>query len=132
MSRAILLAFFLTTAVSAQSTDVPAYTWSATGPLLVARQGACAAPLGDGRILVAGGVGFTGALRSTEMYQTDGSFVPGPNMLRARSGQTCTTLPDGHILVAGGQGDGPAVEAETFDPVTNTWTAAVNGTERWN
>ena len=115
-----------------QSADVAAYHWSATGPLQVARQSSCAAALPDGRILVAGGWGVTGALRSVEIYQQDGTFLPAADMLRARVGHTCTALGDGRVLVAGGVGDGPSLAAESFDPAANTWTAVENGTERWN
>ncbi len=115
-----------------QPTATPAYNWAKTGPLQVARQGACAAALQDGRILVAGGLDSSTALRSVEIYHQDGSFTRARDMLRARAGHTCTSLLDGRILVAGGQGDGPAVEAETYDPATDSWTPAKSGAERWN
>lgn len=115
-----------------QSIDTPVYNWSKTGPLQVARVGACAVALQDGRILVAGGQGATGALQSVELYQQDGGFTFAADMVRARTGHTCTSLFDGRILVAGGLGEGPAVQAEIYDPATNTWTPAENGTERWN
>src|SRR6185369_13721691 len=87
------------------------------------------AALSDGRILVAGGQDATGALKSVEIYQQDGTFSPGREMLVARSGHTCTALADGRVLAAGGSGDVPA---ETYDPVTNSWTAAELGTARRN
>ena len=120
------------TALLGQPAEIPAYHWSATGPLQVAREGACAAALPDGRILVAGGTGATGALRSVEIYQQDGRFLPAADMLRARAGHTCTTLSDGRVLAAGGQGDGPSLTAEWFDPALNTWTPVEKGAERWN
>ncbi|HEY2015917.1 MAG TPA: kelch repeat-containing protein [Bryobacteraceae bacterium] len=131
-SLLILLVTATVTLVIAQPAETPAYNWSKTGPLQVARQGACAAALKDGRILVAGGQDANGALRSVEIYQQDGSFAPARDMLRARGGHACTSLSDGRILVAGGLGDGPAVQAETYDPVLDIWTAAGNGIERWN
>ena len=116
----------------AQPADIPAYHWSATGPLQVARQGACAAALPDGRILVAGGLGAAGVLRSVEIYQQDGTFQPAPDMIRGRFWHTCTTLSGGRVLVAGGLGEAPSLPAEVFDPALNTWTPIETGTGRWN
>ncbi len=128
----ILIACASMPALFGQPSGATPYQWSATGPLQLARTGACAAALPDGRILVAGGQDSAGALRSVEIYQADGTFAPAQDMLRARSGHACTTLSDGRVLVSGGLGDGAAVQGESFDAATNTWTPAENGTERWN
>jgi len=130
---AIPLTFFLVClAAAAQTPTTPAYTWSATGPLQTARQGACASALPDGRILVAGGQDATGALHSVEIYQHDGTFSYAHDLLSARAGHTCTTLADGRILVAGGAADAELPAAELYDPISNSWAAVDGGTARWN
>jgi hypothetical protein len=132
MARSALLLLLLTSFGAAQTTDVAAYRWSATGPLQVARYGACAAALPDGRILVAGGMGLTGPLRSVEIYQQDGSFVPAADMIGSRFGHACTALADGRVLVSGGPGEGGSPAAEVFDSAANQWTAVEFGASRWN
>ena len=62
----VSLAFAI--AAFGQPAEAPPYTWTATGPLHVARSGACAAAFPDGHILVAGGPDATGPLRAAEIY----------------------------------------------------------------
>jgi hypothetical protein len=74
--------------------------------------------LRDGRVLVAGGVGDSGVLGSTEIYvPTAGAFVPGPALGEARSAHTGTRLKDGNVLLAGGVGANARVLStfEIFD-----------------
>jgi hypothetical protein len=85
-----------------------------------ARSKSCAIRLADGRILIAGGSGITGALASTEIYMPDATFMPGPPMYSRRSGHTCTLLNDGRVLVAGGDTDATG-SAEVFDPTNAAW-----------
>ena len=107
--------------------------WSPTGPMAVARHSACVAPLMDGRGLVAGGQGTDAFLNSVELYQSDGSFLPGQPLLHARSGHTCTVLGDGRVLVAGGQSDSGAAPAEIYDPEADVWSDLdTPGLPRWN
>ncbi|HTS31966.1 MAG TPA: kelch repeat-containing protein [Bryobacteraceae bacterium] len=115
-------------------TSTPAvYSWSPTGPLAVARHSACVAALDDGRGMVAGGAGAAGLLNSVEMYQSDGSFLPGQPLLHARSNHTCTVLNDGRVLVAGGKADSGAAPAEIYDPDADAWSDLdTPGLPRWN
>lgn len=107
--------------------------WSPAGPMSVARHSACVAPLLDGRGLVAGGQGADGVLSSVELYQSDGSFLPGQPLLHARSSHTCTVLGDGRVLVAGGQSDNGAAPAEIYDPQADVWSDLdTPGLPRWN
>lgn len=94
--------------------------WTATAPMLEARSKSCAVRLTDGRILVAGGLGASGALASTEIYLPEGAFIPGPPMYAPRSGHTCTLLNDGRVLAAGGDTDATG-SAEIFDPASGAW-----------
>ncbi|HEX6810075.1 MAG TPA: hypothetical protein VF384_00505 [Planctomycetota bacterium] len=78
-----------------------------------ARAGHGASRMGDGRVLVTGGMSafdllnplsmFTGIQVGTEVFDpATSSFVPGPNMLEARAMHTSTTLTNGQVLIAGG------------------------------
>ena len=113
-----LLLFVFPSVMFSQGT--PPASWTATSPMLEARDSSCAVSLPDGRILVTGGVGVNGDLASTEFYLPQGSFVAGPPMNSSRSGHTCTLLNDGRVLVAGGDTDG-AGSAEILDPTSGGW-----------
>src|SRR4029450_3832880 len=99
------------------------------GAMSVPRYGAAAAPLPDGRVLVAGGYYWDGSdyryLSSAEV------FNPATNSFNsagigARSGPRCDAvappLPDGRVLVAG-VGSQPflLLSAEIFNPATNSF-----------
>ncbi|MBI1984394.1 MAG: hypothetical protein HYS61_09365, partial [Acidobacteria bacterium] len=102
-------------------------TWVPTpGPMAEARTGAASAALPDGRVLVSGGTGASGALASAELFYPDGSFYPAAPMLAARSGHTAVALKDGRVLVAGGvdAGESPTSSAEVYDPSANSWSPA--------
>jgi len=104
------------------------------GPMSVRREFGAVAVLGDGRVLVTGGLTMVctrppcpGAVQSAEIYDpaTD-SFSPtnGP-MSSAREVHTATTLPGNKVLIVGGMSaDGTDVNptAELFDPTTGLFT----------
>jgi len=94
----------------------------AEGPaLLEARSGACAALLGDGRVLVTGGEGPYGVLATAEILGAGPETAP--PMAFARAGHVCVALADGTVLVAGGRaaGGGETNAAEIFDPAADAW-----------
>jgi RTX calcium-binding nonapeptide repeat (4 copies)/Kelch motif/Galactose oxidase, central domain len=106
--------------------------FSPTGSMSTPRSGAAAAPLPDGRVLVAGGsVGG----RIERVFPTAEVFDPGTNSFSSagigsmsvpRSGAVAAPLPDGRVLVAGGFSDrGPMLStAEIFNPATNSFSSA--------
>jgi hypothetical protein len=114
------------------------FSGAGIGSMSVPRVGAVAAPLPDGRVLVAGG-GYcvvsqpygmpTGIdLPSAEIFNpaTNTFSTTGiGSMSVPRSGASAAPLPDGRVLVAGGS-DGPQClsSAEVFDPATNTFSSA--------
>jgi hypothetical protein len=89
---------------SAELYDPADGTFSVTGSLSVARNGASVTLLADGRVLVAGGSDENSTfLASAELYDpAAGTFSATGSLLTARASQTATLLFDGRVLVAGG------------------------------
>jgi hypothetical protein len=79
--------------------------------------------LGDGRVLVTGGVDLTGQPSSSvEIYDPSlKTWTPTTPMSTARSEHTATLLTNGQVLVAGGSF---AASAEIYHPDSKTWTPA--------
>jgi hypothetical protein len=125
---------------SAALFDPVTATWSITGSLAVARYDHTATLLPDGRVLVAGGSDChynctpQNSLRSAELYDpATGTWTRVADMTATRTRQFAGLLADGRVLVAGGEGLDPneaptqhsvLQSAETYDPVTDAWTAA--------
>ena len=119
--------------------------WSRTGSLLVARYGASAVTLADGRVLIVGGwpsVEYGPAplygphqlpLTSAEVYDPEtGRWSQAGELDLARTDFVLVALADGGALVAGGSvgldadasrfvGE-PTSRTERFDPNTSTWS----------
>src|SRR5262249_53040998 len=107
--------------------------WGQTTYLNRARSNHAACLLGDGKVLVTGGIDDRRfALDDAEIYDPVAqtwTFVAHP-MNEARENHQCALLPDGKVLVAGGdapgQVEGPSFRtldsAEVFDPSNETWT----------
>jgi hypothetical protein len=117
---------FACTVLTLRSSPPPAGssgTWSVDGGTGVARAGAAAVLLHDGRVLVAGGSDGAHALASAELRASDGTFSAAASMGIARSGGAAVLLDDGRVLVAGGRADdGTSLgSAELYDPPTDTW-----------
>ena len=106
--------------------------FSPTGSMTTARAGHTATLLADGRVLITGGDGPSGPVRSAELYDpTTGTFSPTGTMATTRTGQTATLLPNGEVLVAGGADADDATSAanilasaELYDPKTGTFSPA--------
>jgi hypothetical protein len=120
---------------SAEIYDPAARTFTPTDSMTVAREGATATLLDDGRVLVAGGVqniGFRAELSSAELYDPAASaFSATGSMHTAREGDTATLLRDGRVLVAGGSDNGVHTlsSAEIYDPTSGTWSRAGDMTQ---
>jgi hypothetical protein len=96
--------------------------WTLAAAMNAPRAQACSAILQDGSMLVAGGLGSSGAVNTAEIYGTGGAFTATSPMNQARSGAACATLMDGTVLVMGGDdGTGALSTAEIFNPSTQTW-----------
>jgi hypothetical protein len=97
--------------------------WTRTGNLTAARSIHTATPLQDGKILVAGGYGATGALASAELYDpASGTWTPTGRLNTARYYHTATLLQNGMVLVAGGESSilGRLASAELYDTASGT------------
>ncbi len=85
--------------------------------------------LPDGRVLVAGGGGPGGRLRSAELYDpATGTWTSAGDMIEPRYFHTATLLPDGRVLVAGKYFDNSTVpvtvkSTELYNPATGTWSS---------
>jgi hypothetical protein len=97
------------------------------GSMATRREDAVAAPLPDGRVLVAGGYDGLAELSSAEVFDpATNTFSPAGAMTAVRDGPVAAPLPDGRVLVAGGiDNDGHTLSsAEVFDPATNSFSPA--------
>jgi N-acetylneuraminic acid mutarotase len=108
-------------------------TWSAAAPMTVPRRLYTATTLGDGHVLVAGGI--SGArqfpvpgLNVVEIYDpAQNKWTAGTPMKHARWGHSAV-LVGTKVLVAGGftvrsgQSELALTSAELYDPVAKTWT----------
>lgn len=104
-------------------------SFSPTGSMTIAREGASATRLTDGRVLIAGGrtdlQGDPVFLASAELYDPSTRiFAATGSMLTAQQISATVLLADGKVLlISGGQGlgDGPAT-AELYDPATGAFS----------
>jgi fibronectin type III domain protein/galactose oxidase-like protein len=89
-----------------------------TNSLISPRANYTATLLPSGKVLVAGGAGNTGPLRSAELYDPAiGLWTPTGSLTVARFSHTATLLLNGKVLVAGGFGStGQLTSAEIVTP----------------
>lgn len=101
--------------------------WQNLPSLHTARAAHTATVLGDGRVLVAGGVGQQlQAIASVELWDPAAQrWLPGAAMPSPRYGHTANLLSDGRVLVSGGIDEQERLLNTTalYDPVSNTWRA---------
>jgi len=113
---------------SAEAYNPVANIWTSLSDMGTPREAAVAAPLGDGRVLVAGGFYDDGSphlLKSAEIYNPASNlWAPVASMSTPREFAVAAPLPGGRVLVAGGIGTGgvPLGSAEVYDPAGNAWT----------
>jgi hypothetical protein len=98
--------------------------FSATGSMAEARVFHSETMLGNGRVLIAGGLGNSGMLATAELFDPGtGKFSPTGSMIQARAAHTATLLPDGRVLVvAGVSATGDLASAELYDPGTGKFS----------
>ncbi|MDI1444082.1 kelch repeat-containing protein, partial [Polyangium sp. 6x1] len=101
--------------------------WTTVGSLAYARSYLAAAPVGNSKVVIAGGR-FDQAAVSADVYDTltNSWTVTGP-LLKGRYRHTATGLKTGNALFVGGWEpiNGPTLaSAELYNPTTNQWTSA--------
>lgn len=118
---------------NAELYDPATRTWTRTdannnalGNLTDGRAEHTATLLTDGRVLVAGGINGTAAIKSAELYEPNiNRWRRVGDLVTARRLHTATLLPDNTVLVAGGLSGGTVLgSAENYNPATSLWTAA--------
>jgi N-acetylneuraminic acid mutarotase len=104
--------------------------WSTAGSLATPRDSHAATLLGNGMVLVTGGLDVNfAALATAELFDPNSAtWSAAASMATGRSSQTATLLGNGKVLVAGGDHGtpNPLASAELYDPVANTWSSAGN------
>jgi len=117
----------------------PVAQTTTTLTMAFARAGHGASVMGNGRVLITGGLLafdlqnpltlLTGIQVSTEIFNPlTNTFTAGPNMLEARAMHSSTTLSNGQVLIAGGLSLIPFINLPTvsatayrFNPTTNSF-----------
>jgi hypothetical protein len=112
---------------------INSFSSAGIGPMGTPRRGAIAAPLPDGRVLVAGGSyndGVDHELASAEVFNpaTNSFSSAGIGaMSTARTGAVAAPLPDGRVLVAGGYDGSTRFSSAEIFAATNTFSFAIKG-----
>ena len=142
VGRTVLHARFGGSEATAEITvDVPVpSTFAPTGPMSTTRVFHTATLLPDGKVLIVGGLDYSGAvsreLASAELYDpASGTFARTGDMTVGRIGHSATLLPDGKVLIAGGTvGNAPIATAELYDPASGTFslTGDMRQAQRWH
>lgn len=120
----------ITLYASAEAYDMSTGTFRRVGDMQVRRHKHDGVLLRDGHVLISGGTDERdneGVYNTTELFDpSTGTFAAGPIMKRPRykHNGSSVLLPSGLALIAGG-----APQAETYDPVTKTFTIVPSNME---
>jgi N-acetylneuraminic acid mutarotase len=115
---------------TAEIYDPNTNAWSAAGVMAQARTAHTATPLGDGKILIAGGQS-TSVLTSADRYDpATNTWSRGGQMTVARTQHQAVQFAEGQVLAIGGQttfaDSGATATVERFDPGRDRWTSAAH------
>jgi hypothetical protein len=113
------------TAASSELYDPQTKTFSATGPMITARNGHDAILLSNGKVLILGGWDGERYVESTELYDpASGKFSAAGQWKNPRPGAVTVALQDGRVLLCGGDDANGKVSAraEIYDPATSSAT----------
>jgi N-acetylneuraminic acid mutarotase len=116
----------LVVGLKAELYDPLANSWSPTGNQGIGRSQQTATLLGDGRVLVAGGIdGTTGrSVPNAELYDPKtNAWSPAASMAGRRYAHTATLLKDGRVLIVGGTRSAVDLDStEIYDPTADRWS----------
>ena len=93
-----------------------------------ARAAHTATYLDGAKVLIAGGIGESSLVATSEVFDLDsGTWSPSGDLNKPRWDHTATRLPSGLVLITGGAGEGSGgveslASAEIYDPETGEWT----------
>jgi hypothetical protein len=95
-----------------------------TARLIRERRAHTATAIGNGKILVAGGLNLSGAIPDVEIFDSaTGTFTAAARLLTPRAEHTATRLADGRVLLIGGRGTEPLVSTELYDASRNVFSS---------
>jgi hypothetical protein len=119
-----------TYSTTAESYDPALDSWSGAGMVITPRSQATASLLGNGQVLVAGGISGSG-VSGTELYDpVANSWSAGPGLLVPLAAAAAVTLTGGDVLLLGSSYQNGIEGTYTwnpqlYDPVANSWSSAV-------
>lgn len=98
-------------------------SWAAVPDLAAIRGTTVVVPLGEGKVLAAGGGVSAIPLSAAEIYDVaGGGWRRTGDLTQARRGHQGVVLQDGRVLVVGGIAEGELLaSAETYDPAAGVW-----------
>lgn len=122
---------------SAAAVYDPATQTTTTLAMAHARAGHGASVMGNGKVLITGGMAtfdftnllamFAGIQNTTEVFDpANNTFTAGPNMLEARALHTSTALTNGQVLIAGGLTLIPIVNIPTVSATAYRFNYSTN------
>lgn len=121
------------TDIRAERYDPASGFWTDAGDMVEARgAGHAATLLPDGRLLVIGGMYWTGdpSGSSAELYDPEaGSWTAAGRLNEPRAEFTATLLPDGTVLIVGGTYADALATPELYDPATGSSTTTAGMVE---
>ncbi len=97
-------------------------TWASAGTVGYLRYDHTSTTLGDGTVLVAGGMTRSGVAAESELFLPGGVLTPLPPMRSRRWFHTASLLGDGRVLLAGGLNPNALGSAELYDPPSRTFS----------
>ena len=117
---------------SAEIFDPASRRWTSVGGMLTPRFEHTATELADGRVLIAGGLGYEQGkvqpVAAAELFDpSTGTFTRAASMQEPRTDHAATALEGGRVIVLGGDSGRSAIaSAEVYDAARGAWSKAAS------